>query len=245
MFGNAWNGRERKFYTKCLLPISEAGAKSTVDILKELVTSMHLTGGGPGLWTEIGSFALRNTRTRRRALYVLAQEVMVLPSFNKTREMRGAEAEFSTRHLDAATSYLFKAFFPLVHRVLVFYEERCRGGDSSANVRDSIQLGRMHPKEVASAIAAKFAEYDVPFSFSKYRHWQRGLVKMKGAKTVLRRLTFMREGDDGECDRELEDDNALNSVAFTQAGDSIKTAFQRYAQSSAPGEIFFWRSRVG
>ncbi len=46
-------------------------------------------------------------------------------------------------------------------------------------MRDS--LGRMHAKEVASAIGAKFAEYDVPFSFSKYRHWQRGLVKMKGA----------------------------------------------------------------
>ncbi len=46
-------------------------------------------------------------------------------------------------------------------------------------MRDS--LGRMHAKEVASAIGAKFAEFDVPFSFSKYRHWQRGLVKMKGA----------------------------------------------------------------
>ncbi len=55
---------------------------------------------------------------------------------------------------------------------------------------------------------------------------------MKGAKSVLRLLPFMREGDDGECDGELEDDNALNSAAMTQAGHSIKTAFRRYAQSS-------------
>ncbi len=27
LFGNAWNGRERKFCTECLLPISESGAK--------------------------------------------------------------------------------------------------------------------------------------------------------------------------------------------------------------------------
>ncbi len=32
-------------------------------------------------------------------------------------------------------------------------------------VRDSILLGRMHAEEVASAIGAKFAEYDVPFRF--------------------------------------------------------------------------------
>ncbi len=63
---------------------------------------------------------------------------MVLPSFNKTRAMRGAEAEFLTRHLDAATSYLLKAFLLLVHPVLVVYEERCRGGESNAEVRDSI-----------------------------------------------------------------------------------------------------------
>ncbi len=28
-------------------------------------------------------------------------------------------------------------------------------------------VGHMHAKDVASAIGAKFAEYDVPFSFSK------------------------------------------------------------------------------
>ncbi len=79
-------------------------------------------------------------------------------------------------------------------------EERCRGGDSNAEVRDSILLGRMHAKDVASAIGAKFADYDVPFSFSKYRHSQRGLVKMKGAKSVLRLLTSIcEEGDDGYC----------------------------------------------
>ncbi len=62
-------------------------------------------------------------------------------------------------------------------------------------------------------------------------------MKMKGAKSVFRLLTFMREGDDGECDGELEDDNALNSAALTHAGHRIKTAFRRYAQSSAPGEM--------
>ncbi len=60
---------------------------------------------------------------------------------------------------------------------------------------------------------------------------------MKGAKSVLRLLTLMREGGDGECDGELEEINALNSAALTQAGHSIKTAFRKYAHSSAPGEI--------
>ncbi len=75
-------------------------------------------------------------------------------------------------------------------------------------------------------LGAKFADVRHPrLRFPSYRHWQRGLVKMKGAKSVLRLLTLMREGDDGECDRELEDDNVLNSAALTQAGHSIKTAF--------------------
>ncbi len=74
---------------------------------------------------------------------------MVLPSLNKTRAMRGAEAEFLTRHLDAETSYLLKAFLLLVHPVLVVFEESCRCCDSIAEVRDSMLIGRMHAKDVS------------------------------------------------------------------------------------------------
>ncbi len=70
-------------------------------------------------------------------------------------------------------------------------------------------------------------------------------MKMKGAKSVLRLLTFMREGDDGECDGELEDDNALNAAALTQAGHSIKTAFRGMHSHLHQGKFRFWRSRVG
>ncbi len=99
-------------------------------------------------------------------------------------------------------------------------------------------MGRMHPKDVASAIGAKFAERDIPFTFSKYRHWQRGVVKMKGSKSVLRLVTSMREeGTDGDGNGELEDAHAVTSASLTQAGHSIKTAFVAYAQSSAPGDI--------
>ncbi len=59
---------------------------------------------------------------------------------------------------------------------------------------------------------------------------------MKCSKSALRLLTLMREGDDSECDSELEDDNALNSAALTQAGNRINTAFAG-KQSSAREEL--------
>ncbi len=49
--------------------------------------------------------------------------------------------------------------------MLVVFEESCRGGDSTAEVRDSRLIGRMHAKDVARVIGAKFAEYDIPFRF--------------------------------------------------------------------------------
>ncbi len=90
--------------------------------------------------------------------------------------------EFLTRHLDAETSYLLKAFFTLGFTLCsLFSKSRAAAVNSTAEVRDSILIGRMHAKDVQRVIGAKFAEYDIPYSFSKYRHWQRGLVKMKGA----------------------------------------------------------------
>ncbi len=61
-------------------------------------------------------------KDERRAFYFAAQEVMILPTFNKTRALRGAKAEFLTRHADPETSYLLKAFLLLVHPVLVVFE---------------------------------------------------------------------------------------------------------------------------
>ncbi len=51
---------------------------------------------------------------------------------------------------------LVKAFLLLMQPVLVVFEETSRGRESNAEVRDSILMGRMHPKDVASAIGAKF-----------------------------------------------------------------------------------------
>ncbi len=84
-----------------------------------------------------GDWVVSRYGTRKRdseRFIFLAQKVMVLPSFNKTRAKRGVEAEFLTGHLDAETSYLLKAVLLWVHPVLFVFEELCRGGDSDAEV---------------------------------------------------------------------------------------------------------------
>ncbi len=56
------------------LPEIEEWCLKAVDAFQDLLTVMHLTGGGPGRGTEIGSFLFRNTSARRRSL-VLTHDI--------------------------------------------------------------------------------------------------------------------------------------------------------------------------
>ncbi len=87
----------------------------------------------------------------------------------------------------------------------------------------------MEPNQVSTGIGGLFAECDIPLSFSKYRHLQRGLVKQKGIKSVLRILTTMSEDNENMARDE--------DTSIVQSGHSVRTALLHIAQTSAAGDI--------
>lgn len=209
-----------------------------IDVLHDLLTGLHISSGGPGRGTEIGSLALRNTVTGRRGFYFIDKEVMILPGCNKTRAMKDGQMKFITRHMDVESSYLFKAFFLFIHPVIVVMHKVRMSGEPDDLLRGSILLGELDPENVASVIGKKFAEYGIPFLFSEYRHLQRGLIKMKASTSVLRLMTLSDdEEEDGELHADMKDAKAMWTAAAEQAGHTTRTANLTYAQSCAPGEI--------
>ncbi len=80
---------------------------------------------------------------------------------------------------------LVKSIFAVGAPCACGFEETCRAGSRMRKCETAFSMGRMHPKDVASAIGAKFAERDIPFTFSKYRTGSAAWLKMKGSKSVL------------------------------------------------------------
>ncbi len=78
----------------------------------------------------------------------------------------------------------------------------------------------------------KFAQYEIPFSSSKYRHLQRGLIKQKGVQSLLRMMTIMGE----ESEHEMVGSEVQNASVL-QGGHTLRTAFSHYAQTSAAEKI--------
>lgn len=220
----------------------EIGCIKAVEIWKGLLSAMHLIGGGPGRGTEIGSYSFRTTAANRRSFHFVDTELMIIPTFSKTRALNGGKVEFLNRHLDVEASYLFKVFFLLIHSVLVVFDETLAQNSSSAEPRicgeNSVLLGRMEPNQVSTVIGGVFTEYEIHFSFSKYRHLQRRLLKQKGIKYVLRIVTTMSEDNENMArDEDTRDSESLCHASIVQGGHSVRTALLIYAQTSAAGDI--------
>ena len=198
------------------------------DAVELMLTVMHLAGGAPGRGTEIGAVGIRNTAKCRRGLFFSSSdEVMIIPTYNKTRAMRRGKIRFLSRHLDEETTKLVKMFFLLVHPVVVsVLESRWVGDVSDVNLedlRDVLGLGFVKDRLVSRKVGSWMAELKLPFGFSTYRHWQRGFVKSKASRSELYRLL------DGEIDH-LEDEENPDFSSIVQAGHSVRTARAAYGQ---------------
>ena len=204
--------------------------------MQDLLTLMHVVGGAPGRGTEIGSIGVRNTATRQRGVFFAGPEVIVVPTYNKTRSMHGGVMRFISRHLDSETSFLFKCFFLLVHPLYAVISCRAlrkegeKGNVESEvqeeRVRDDLCIGCIAAENVAKVVGSCFSRYGIPFSFSSYRHWQRGYIKM-GRKHALQRRIL---SEYGQMSWEEEDEEAGSIV---QAGHSVKVAHMVYARDSS------------
>ena len=170
----------------CSLEAETAWLSKVEQVMQEMLTLLHLVGGAPGRGTELGSIGIRNTRERQRGVYFAGWEVILVPTYSKTRSMKRGEMRFITRHMDRETSFLFKCFFLLVHPLYVVTKVResgTGGGNRSLasymkekRVRDDLCIGVVAAQNVARDVGGCFSRYGNPFSFTSYRHWQRGYV---------------------------------------------------------------------
>lgn len=225
----------------------DAWTTSAKSLVPMFLTAMHLGAGGPGRGTEIGSMGLRNTPSCKRAVLFVGEELTINPWFNKSRSVRQCQNFFISRHVDRETSFLYKAFLLLVHPVMVQYaemkeqsEEVPPGAEREALLRercllrDNICFGVVKPVRVAERIGAVLAKYKFPLSFSQFRQWQRGYVKMKGRDSLLLKCLAL-ESREAEDSGNGNDD--VHQAAVVQAGHSTRTASLFYAQSSGLGGV--------
>lgn len=225
---------------KCLVgDLWKAWRNKALDVLLDIMIAAHISGGGPSRGTELGSLTLRNTPTGMRTVYLGGQEVMMMPFYNKTRGMTHGKIIVLTRHLDQETSALFRAFFVLVHPLLVIQEEKSPTGrpeDPVRNVRDCLTLGAWPAVDMATQMGKKLTEYGIPFQFSEFRHHQRGLVKAKKESTILGILSRATEEEDHAKDM-TDDPMSVGEAAFKQAGHTETTAELIYAQIGKSGKL--------
>lgn len=213
--------------------------KRALDVLLEILTAGHISGGGPGRGTEIGSLTLRNTRFGMRTVFLPEDEVMMMPFYNKTRSMRQGKVMVLTRHLDRETSALFRAFFVLAHPLLVREEEKQLGEkpqDPVRNVRDCLTLGAWSAGDMAHSIGRKMTRYGIPFGFREFRQHQRGLAKTKKSTSVLRVISAACEAEEDIQDRK-DGPGTVGEAAVEQAGHSQRTADLMYAQMGKSGRL--------
>ena len=226
-----------------------------------LATIVHIVSGAPGRGTEIGVMHLRNTRVCQRAVFFEGEEVMLIPSHNKTRSTQRGYMPFISRHLDPKTSFLLKSFFLLVYPLYVICKnrelQRANGQGSSESgcpsitqrhlddVLDKLCVGAIDPNNLNREVGACFGQYGIPYKFGQYRHWQRGIMKMVGSAS-LRRFFVDEDSQPGSNphggdmdmyglgDEEGEEEYQMNvfRASLVQAGHSVATAANTYAQSA-------------
>ena len=221
-------------------------AHLTVDLI---LTMMHLVGGAPGRGTELGFLQIINTGTVKRSVFVSGPNCKIAPLYCKTRNMRGGVVCPLTRHLDVASSKLLKEFLVLI-QPWVFIIQRDEKEVEKKKWQALVKEGNMCEEEMkhkcavaeedlkytscfltmskskcnrtATIVGTTMQKYGLPLSFSKYRQWQRGLVKrlFSGSKELLS-ATLHEDRIEEFFDEEA-------AAEMTQGAHSVQTSLVSY-----------------
>ena len=217
----------------------EAWVKTAKEVHRRLICLLHLTGGGPARGTEIARMTIRNTKRTRRALFFSGKEVIVFPTHNKTRVIRGGRMRKIFRYLDEETSFLFKTFFLVVHPTMVTVMDTLNKDEENYNASDTFKMqyrlcmGMKFEERLSEEISSWFARYNIPYKFSEYRHWQRGYIKSNTSMSAAATLEMLESNSLNDEEGKLLD--GLNSAAILQAGHGIRTAYTAYAALQPSG----------
>ena len=209
------------------------------ELQKMIITAIHLTGGAPERGTELASLLVRSTKSSRRSVYFLPNELLVVPQFDKRRGMLGGSVKFISRHTDSETSYLYKKFFVLIRPIAEYVIGR-NTTDKVEQIKifENISMNLINPSDMSRCIRQVFYQIGVDMKYITWRHHNTGLMKEKCRRLANPAIAFLlnsnnNEYDNGEEEEEcgLENSDELGKVCIEQGSHSIRTANYCYAQS--------------
>ena len=173
-------------------------------IIEEMVAMLYLVGGAPARGTEMGLLQVENTAFSKRNVFLDGRRCVIAPLYSKMRVLKGGAITAVTRHLDATSSRLLKAYLVLARPWIIIL---ARAWDiiRVKMLQRDLNMGRISPHEfrteenmileagekrkyllllekakanrAGTIIGQVLRQYGLPMSISEYRQWQRGLVK--------------------------------------------------------------------
>ena len=92
---------------------------TTEDFLGSLLALIHLTSGQPGRAPELSTLLFRNRPNASRNLFVMYETLVFIPSYNKTRSVKGTDT-YVPRFLATEVSAILLQFLVTVRPFLVY-----------------------------------------------------------------------------------------------------------------------------
>lgn len=190
------------------------------DRLQELTLSyMHLTSGMPARATELESYKLCNGPSAQRSVYVLGKKFLLLPHYNKTRNLMERE-KIIARFLDEDISLLLLKDLVFLRPFASLLWKRLNGNvDDSYTSEFFVLKGRKMLAEEIRSIFQIICNRFIggPIQFSVYR------------QVAASFAWDLRISLDGFA---TEEDEGNDSLIAMQFGHSQKTAMERYGRTN-------------
>lgn len=139
-----------------------------------LIFNIHLTSGNPARATELETIQFRNTLGVERNVFVSQDKVALIPSYNKTNNVKGQD-RLIPRFLPKELSHIVIKYLVLVQPILEYYYEKI-SNTSIAGPNQSCYLFSCHQKHLDSIqIKDDFMKvfrqiFEKEVKFSIFRH---------------------------------------------------------------------------
>lgn len=218
-------------------------ARSFKECLGMVIAHIHLTGGAPARGTELQSLLWKNTFMSPRHVMLLGDELMIIPSYNKSKASDASGTRRISRYCPVEVAHVFKTFFAVVYPIFKVIFESMRAGKSGDilhlkarqdniewKVGNVLTLGLVEGNNFTTWIAGTWMREALLFNFSSYRQHFCGLAKQlansKRAGIYARSLLVENNFDviENMCD-------FVDEKLVFQAGHSVAMANQHYALS--------------
>lgn len=172
---------------------------------------MHLTGGGPGRGTEIGSMLVSNSQNATRELFFSSGTLYAVPGWSKSQYFK---RKIVCRFFDEETSMLFAAFLfiDVYFRKIIYFYKKKKAIEEGCNIPDHEEvqqhflIGRRKDRQnTMSLISKSWQKFGLTLTGSQYRHWASSYANELAAtdpifKHMIDLGMFDKDSDSGGMD---------------------------------------------